>query len=112
MHRKLVVVGSIVFLHMAEVLAFQSPRESDPPRFDDLVEPRTVIIVRQDGANIVFEFINGTNFGSTIKKNTPNDRITTVRVVNIFGEEVWKIEAPYGGQGAATITYQCRPKRI
>ena len=105
MHGKVLFVCFIIFLQVAQVVAFQSPRETGSREFQDLSHPRTDVVVRQEGAKVIFDFINAVDFGPTIKKNTPNDRITTVRVVNIFGEEVWKIEAPYGGQGAWSVTY-------
>ena len=110
MHGKLVLISSIIFLQVAQVVAFQSPRETESPKFRDLIIPSTKIVVRQENEKIIFEFINPLDFGPTVKKDTPNDRITTVRVLNIFSEEVWKIEAPYGGQGASSVTYGVVPK--
>ena len=110
MHRKVVLVCAIMFLHVAQGVGFQSPRETESPKFHDLIIPSTKIVVRQENAKVIFEFINPLDFGPTVKKDTPNDRITTVRVLNIFSEEVWKIEAPYGGQGASSVTYGVVPK--
>ena len=110
MHRKVVFVCSIIFLQVVQVVAFQSPRETESPEFHDLIIPSTNVVVRQESAKVIFEFINPLDFGPTVKKNTPNDRITTVRVVNIFSEEMWKIEAPWGGQGASSVTYGVVPK--
>jgi len=110
MRRKVVVVCSIMLLQVAQVVAFQLPSETESPKFHDLIEPRTNVVVRQEGGKVVFEFINAIDFGPTVKKNTPNDRITRVRVVNIFSEEVWRIEAPYGGQGVSSVTYGVVPK--
>src|SRR5574341_870290 len=103
MYRTIIFVCSVLVLQVEPVVAFQSSSETESPKFHDLIEPRTNVVIRQEGGKVAFEFINAIDFGLTTKKNTPNDSVTRVTVVNNFREVLWRIEAPYGGPGVSQV---------
>lgn len=110
MRRKARFFYFIMFLQLSQVVASQEPGEIESPKPFSLINPRTEIVVRQEGPRVLFDFFHAGDFGDTMKKGARNDGITMVAVGNFFGEEIWKIEAPYGGQGSSSVTYGVVPK--
>jgi len=102
----------ILCLQMTQVVASQEPGEIESPKPFSLINPRTEIVVRQEGPRVLFDFFHAGDFGDTMKKGARNDGVIMVAVANIFGEEIWRIEAPRRGPGASSVTYGVVPKRF
>ncbi len=76
-----------------------------------LVNPSTTIKVEQVGPDIHFHFWFAQDFGAD-KKDTPNNKIGQVVVLDGIGQEIWRIEAPPDYYGSATVTYGIVPRNF